>query len=43
MYIIIKDGPDVHTTKKFGGISISSCFFRFDVCTIMDGLEGNGC
>ena len=27
MYIIIKDGTDVHTTKKFGDTSISSHFF----------------
>ena len=27
MYTITKDGPDVHTTKKFGDTSISSCFF----------------
>ena len=26
-YIIIKDGPDVYTIKKFGDTSISSHFF----------------
>jgi len=26
MYTITKDGPDVHTTKKFGDTSISSRF-----------------
>ena len=27
MYTIIKRGPDIHTTKKFGDIFISSRFF----------------
>ena len=27
MYTITKDGPDVHTTKKFGDTSVPSHFF----------------
>jgi len=44
MYTITKDGPDVHTTKKFGDTSISS---RFSVLTCVpfwtEGvlMEGN--
>jgi len=29
MYTITKDGPNVHTTKKFGDTFISSRFFVF--------------
>ena len=44
-YIIIKDGPDVYTIKKFGDISTSSCFFILtSVPFWTEGVltEGNG-
>ena len=34
MYTIIKDGLDVHTTKKFGDTFVPSHFFCFDLYTI---------
>jgi len=38
MYTITKDGPDVHTTKKFGDTSISSRFFVLTFVPLwMDG------
>ena len=45
MYTIIKIGPDVHATKKFGDTSISSHFFFLtSVPFWTEGLlmEGNG-
>ena len=45
MYTIKKNGPDVHTTKKFGDTSIISCFFILtSVLFWTEGVltEGNG-
>ena len=41
MYIVTKDGPDVHTTKKFGDTSVPSYFFVLTYVPFMDGMEAN--
>jgi len=44
MYTITKDGPDIHTTKKFGDIFVPLRFFIvISVPLWMEGVLTEGC